>query len=121
MILRMWRARSTPGKADDYVRHATEKVFPSLRAIEGYGGTYLLRRAVDDAIEIVVLTLWESMESVRKFAGVETDKAVVEPEARQALTSFDLLVTHFEVIHSPVPTSRQSGGEMGIASSDQTR
>jgi len=94
----MWRARSTVDKSGEYVQHATEKVFPTLRAIEGHRGAYLLRRAVDGAIELVVLTLWESMEAVRKFAGKEPEKAVVEPEARAVLTSFDDSVTHFEIV-----------------------
>jgi uncharacterized protein len=98
LILRMWRARSTAEKSDEYVQHATGKVFPTLRAIAGHRGAYLLRRAVDGAVELVVLTIWESMESVRKFAGDEPEKAVVEPEARAVLTSFDDCVTHFEVI-----------------------
>jgi uncharacterized protein YciI/heme-degrading monooxygenase HmoA len=98
LILRMWKARSTADKSDEYVQHATKKVFPALRAIEGHRGAYLLRRAVDGAIELVVLTLWGSMEAVRKFAGKEPDKAVVEPEARAALTSFDDSVTHFEIV-----------------------
>jgi heme-degrading monooxygenase HmoA len=98
LILRMWRARSTVEKSGEYVLHATQKVFPKLRAIEGHRGAYLLRRAVDGAIELVVLTLWESMEAVRKFAGKDPEKAVVEPEARAALTSFDDSVTHFEIV-----------------------
>jgi uncharacterized protein len=100
-ILRMWRARSTVEKTGEYVRHATTKVFPALRAIEGHRGAYLLRRAVEEAVELVVLTLWESMGAVRKFAGVEPEKAVIEPEARAMLTSFDESVTHFEVVHCP--------------------
>ena len=101
VILRMWKAHSTVEKTGDYVRHATTKVFPALRTIKGYRGAYLLRRALRDrtAIELVVLTLWESMEAIRRFAGEELDKAVVEPEARAALTSFDDHVAHFEVIY----------------------
>jgi heme-degrading monooxygenase HmoA/uncharacterized protein YciI len=98
LILRMWRARSTVDKSGEYVQHATKKVFPTLRAIEGHRGAYLLRRAVDGATEFVVLTLWDSMEAVRKFAGKELERAVVEPEARAALTSFDDFVTHFEIV-----------------------
>lgn len=98
LILRMWMARSTIDKSGEYIEHATKKVFPTLRAIEGHRGAYLLRRAVDGAIELVVLTLWESMEAVRKFAGKEPEKAVVEPEARAVLTSFDDSVTHFEIV-----------------------
>jgi uncharacterized protein len=106
LILRMWRARSTVDKSGEYVQHATKKVFPTLRAIEGHRGAYLLRRAVDGAIELIVLTLWESMEAVRKFAGEEPEKAVVEPEARAVLTAFDESVTHFEVVHYPKETAK---------------
>jgi uncharacterized protein YciI/heme-degrading monooxygenase HmoA len=106
MILRMWRARSTIEKTGEYVQHATKRVFPALRAIEGHRGAYLLRRAVDGAIELVVLTLWESMEAVRQFAGVEPEKAVVEPEARAILTGFDESVTHFEVVHCAERTAK---------------
>jgi uncharacterized protein YciI/heme-degrading monooxygenase HmoA len=100
MILRMWRARSTSEKAGEYMQHATKRVFPALLAIEGYRAAYLLRRALDSAVEMVVLTIWDSMEAVRKFAGENPDKAVVEPEARAVLTSFDEFVSHFEVIRA---------------------
>jgi len=99
MILRMWRARATVEKSGDYIEHATRKVFPALGAIEGHRGAYLLQRAVDGAVEFVVLTLWESMQAVRRFAGVKPEKAVVEPEARAALTDFDESATHFKVVH----------------------
>jgi uncharacterized protein len=106
LILRMWRARSTVDNSGKYVRHATRKVFPALRAIEGHRGAYLLRRVVDGAIELVVLTLWESMEAVRKFAGEAPEKAVVEPEARAVLTSFDESVVHFEIIDFEIIDSK---------------
>jgi len=99
MILRMWKARSTTSRTEAYIHHATKVVFPRLRAIEGHRGEYLLRREVEDGVELVLLTLWESMEAVRRFAGPEPNKAVVEPEARAVLTSFDEYVTHFEVVH----------------------
>jgi uncharacterized protein YciI/heme-degrading monooxygenase HmoA len=101
LIVRMWKARSTVAKASHYIEHATTRVFPALEAIDGHRGAYLLQRPVESEIEIVVLTLWESMGAVRKFAGAESEKAVVEPEARVVLTSFDQSVTHFEVVYGP--------------------
>jgi uncharacterized protein YciI/heme-degrading monooxygenase HmoA len=103
-IARMWRGRATAEESHAYIEHVTVKVFPALAAIDGHKGAYLLRRAVggatqDEEIEFVVLTLWDSMEAVRRFAGDTPDKAVVEPEARAVLSSFDDLVTHFEVVH----------------------
>jgi heme-degrading monooxygenase HmoA/uncharacterized protein YciI len=100
-ILRMWRARSTAEKVGLYLQHATQKVFPTLQEIKGYRGAYLLRRTINGAVEIVVVTLWESMEAVRRFAGAQPEKAVVEPEARTVLTDFDDSVTHFEVVQGP--------------------
>ncbi len=98
MILRMWTARAGKSKAGDYIEHAQRKVFPKLRAIEGNCGAYLLSREATNGVELMVLTLWQSMEAIRKFAGPDPEKAVVEPEARAVLTSFDERVTHFEVV-----------------------
>ncbi|HXW92891.1 MAG TPA: YciI-like protein [Terriglobales bacterium] len=101
VILRLWKARSSAERGEEYVQYVTTKVFPALWAIEGHRGAYLLRRMLDGATELLVLTLWQSMEAVRRFAGVHAEKAVVEPEARAMLTSFDASVTHFEVVHGP--------------------
>lgn len=106
MILRMWRGRAAPEDAGDYVRHATQRVFPALHQVEGHRGAYLLRRVAGGAIEFVVLTLWESMAAIARFAGPEPERAVVEPEARAVLTSFEEFVTHFEVVEST-----RSGGQ----------
>lgn len=97
-ILRLWRGRATAAKAGDYVRHATETVFPQIRSLPGYRGAYLLRRSVGNGIEFLVLTLWASMDAVRKFAGPDPEKAVVEPAARAALSDFDETVAHYEVV-----------------------
>jgi heme-degrading monooxygenase HmoA/uncharacterized protein YciI len=99
-IVRVWKGRSTAERAGDYARHATGKVFPSLRAIDGHCEAYLLRRAVGGDIEFVVLTLWTSMDAVRKFAEGDPERAVVDPEARAVLTTFDEFVEHFEVVES---------------------
>ncbi|HXW56654.1 MAG TPA: YciI-like protein [Candidatus Cybelea sp.] len=100
-ILRLWTARTTAEKFDDYVRHVTGSVFPALGEMEGYGGGYLLRRERDAEVEIVVLTLWESMEAIEQFAGRDPNQAVVEPRARAVLTTFDEFVKHYEIVDSP--------------------
>ena len=112
MILRMWTARATAEKSCEYVEHATKKVFPALRAIDGFRGAYLLRRKVEGSvIELAVLTLWESMEAISRFAGVNPERAVVEPEARAVLSSFDEVVTHFEVVHYSEGAGSEGAGK----------
>lgn len=97
-IVRLWKGRATAAKAGDYVRHASETVFPQIQSIPGHRGAFLLRRSVADGVEFLVLTLWASMDAVRKFAGPDAEKAVVEPAARAALSDFEETVTHYEVV-----------------------
>jgi uncharacterized protein len=97
-ILRLWTARTTADKFDRYVQHVTKRVFPVLGEIEGYRGGYLLRQERGPEVEIVVLTLWESMDAVQQFAGRDPNQAVVEPPARAVLTAFDEFVKHYEII-----------------------
>lgn len=81
-ILRTWKGRTTPEKAGEYVQHAKGKVFPELRAIEGHLGAWLCRRAVNGVVEFLVLSMWDSMDAIRRFAGADPEKAVVEPRAQ---------------------------------------
>src|SRR5262249_51638794 len=106
MILRMWKGQCRVEKAGAYVRHATKTVFPKLKQIDGHRGAYLLRRNINGGVEFVVLTLWDSMEAVHKFAGEYVDQAVVEPEAQSILSGFDSFVTHFDVIHGFTTSDR---------------
>jgi heme-degrading monooxygenase HmoA len=99
MIVRMWRGQAKAANADAYERFVTTRVFTALPAIEGHRGAYLLKRAVDDEVEFIAVTLWESLAAIREFAGAEIERAVVEPEARAVLSSFDDFVRHFELAH----------------------
>ena len=99
-IVRMWKGRAPEEKAAEYVQHASSRVFPALRAIDGYCGAYLLRRLLEAEVEFTVFSFWQSMEAVRKFAGDEPEKAVVEPEAREILGEFDEFVVHFNIVET---------------------
>ncbi|HKU20791.1 MAG TPA: YciI-like protein [Terriglobales bacterium] len=97
-IVRQWKGRTTAANAERYIQHLTNNVFPELRAISGYRAAYLLRRKSDGEVEFVVLTLWDSMDAIRKFAGTDVEKAVVAPQAQAVLSSFDEFVSHYEVV-----------------------
>jgi heme-degrading monooxygenase HmoA len=97
MIGRLWRGWTTAALAPAYVAHLREATFPALARLDGHEGAYALRREADGEVEVVVLTLWRSLDAVRAFAGDDYELAVVPPEAEQALTRFDEKVTHYEV------------------------
>ena len=97
MIARLWRGVASAGNADAYQRHATDTVFPALRGIPGHRGAYLLKRTVGGRTEFLALTLWDSLDAIRAFAGDNPEIAVVEPEARALLAEFDDFARHYEV------------------------
>jgi antibiotic biosynthesis monooxygenase (ABM) superfamily enzyme len=73
-------------------------MFPSIHRVPGYVGADLLRRDAGDEIAFVTITRFESLESVRTFAGEDYEQAVVEPEARRLLSRFDKRSEHYEIL-----------------------
>lgn len=98
MIARVWSAQATEAQAPAYVEHLRGQVLPALRRVDGYAGALLLERPAAGAVEVVVVTFWRSVESVRGFAGEDAEKAVVADEAAALLTRFDPRVRHYEIV-----------------------
>jgi hypothetical protein len=81
-------------------------VLPALRSIKDFEGALVLRRhAAQAQIEIEVLTFWRSMNTIHRFAGPDSEHAVVENEAKGVLRSFARRVQHFELLLDARPTS----------------
>ena len=99
MIARLWRGKSTTAKADAYYRHFTAVVAPGLKDIAGHQGAYLLRREDHGQVEFLAVTLWDFVETIKKFAGPNPETAIVEPEGRAALTEIDEFAKHYDVVH----------------------
>jgi heme-degrading monooxygenase HmoA len=102
VIARRWTARAAGRQeAEAYVVHFESTVRPQLESTDGFVGASVECRDGDGVVEIVVVTLWASMEAIRTFAGPESDRAVVEPDARAVLVAFDSRVTHTELPDEP--------------------
>jgi heme-degrading monooxygenase HmoA len=95
MIVRSWRGRTPQNRAESYARHFLYVVLPKLQSLSGFAGGTILRRAVGDETEFLVLTSWESMDAVKLFAGDTPDVAVVDDDARALLSTFDTTVDHW--------------------------
>jgi heme-degrading monooxygenase HmoA len=108
MIVRIWRGLAEKARADAYHRHVTQTVFPSLKELAGYRGASLLRREVGERVEFLAVTHWESLDSIKSFAGPDVDKAIVEPEGRAVLAEFDDFARHYEVAFTSDPLSSRA-------------
>jgi heme-degrading monooxygenase HmoA len=103
MIIREWRGRASPLRAEAYPKHFREKVVPELRHLPGFIGADLGQRQLDDKLEFLVITRWQSMDAIRAFAGGDIENAVVEPDAVAALIEYDTSVRHYEVVENVQP------------------
>ena len=98
MIARLWHGWTAPENADAYEEFLRTKMFPSIHRVPGYLGADLLRGENGDEVAFVTITRFESLESVRAFAGEDYEQAVIEPEARALLSHFDERSEHYEVV-----------------------
>jgi heme-degrading monooxygenase HmoA len=102
MIARHWRGWTRLADAPAYERLLQETVLPGLQGISGYRGGYVLRRDGDTEAEFVVINHFDSLESVKRFAGADYETPVFEPEARRLLARVENVAHHYEVrVHVP--------------------
>jgi uncharacterized protein len=97
-VMRRWSARTAKAQLPKYLEHFSKNVLPELRRVHGYLGAAVFLRRLEREIEIVVETNWDSLESVRNFAGPDLEAAVVAPVAAALLTGFDRRALHSEVV-----------------------
>ena len=69
----------------------------SLAHLPGFLGASILRRDVALGVEFLVVTNWESLESIRAFAGADVDTAVVPAVVQAMMVEFDTRARHYEV------------------------
>jgi heme-degrading monooxygenase HmoA len=98
MIARIWKARATPERVQEYAAYLQSTVVPELAGIRGYQGVTLLRRDRNGAVEVTVITWWDSLEAIRAFAGEAIENAVVHDSAARMLVDFDRGVEHHQVV-----------------------
>jgi heme-degrading monooxygenase HmoA len=100
MIARIWRGRTPAEKADAYLGFLERTGFSEYRATEGNRGVLALRRMEGDVAEFTLITLWESMDAIRRFAGDDPEQAKYYPDDPQFLLEMPPRVEHYEVAWS---------------------
>ncbi|MFL6188065.1 MAG: antibiotic biosynthesis monooxygenase family protein [Actinomycetes bacterium] len=97
MIARIWKGAVRKQDGDAYARYMQGTGVAGYARSPGNRGVWMLRRDVDDRTEFVMLTLWDSLEAVKAFAGDDHETAVFYPEDDRFLVERDLTAAHYEV------------------------
>jgi hypothetical protein len=99
MIGRIWHGYTTHENADIYETLLKEEIFAGIhdRHIAGFQEIQLFRRAVGHEVEFITIMWFDTIDSVKKFAGDDYEMAVVPVKARAVLSHFDERSQHYEV------------------------
>ena len=98
MIARIWRGETLESKADQYFDFLKATGIKDYQGTKGNQGALVLRRIRDGHAEFFLLSLWESWDAIREFAGNDVEKAFYYPEDSEFLLSMEPEVEHYEVL-----------------------
>ncbi len=101
MIARVWHGTTLLSKSQEYFELLKRTGVRDYLSTRGNLGVYVLRQERDNRAEFLLVSLWESIEAVRNFAGPDSEKAVYYPEDKEYLLEMEPKVAHYEVLFKP--------------------
>lgn len=103
MIARVWHGVVPAEKAEGYGKYLadSDRGVRDYRRVPGNRGVCLLRRADGDRVHFLLLSLWDSRQSIEGYAGPDIDRAQYFPYDRECLIDPEPEVEHYEVLVAP--------------------
>jgi len=96
MIARVWHGRIRSEDTDAYVRYIESTGLRDYRACHGNRGALMFVRPHGDEAEVFTISLWDSIDDIKAFAGDDISKARYYPEDHRYLLEFEERVRHFD-------------------------
>lgn len=100
MIARIWQGAVRREDGDAYAEYLQETGVQGYAQTPGNRSVQMLRRDVGDRCEFTLVTVWDSLDAVKAFAGDNYERAVFYPEDDQFLIERDRTSSHWEVAAS---------------------
>ena len=101
MIARIWTGFTRESDKDTYYEYLQKTGVKEYASVRGNRGVWVLRRMAEGRVEFTLMTMWDSWEAIRAFAGPDYEKAVYYPEDKKFLLEMDPKVKHYEVLEAP--------------------
>ena len=89
MIARLWHGSTPVSRSQAYLDFLMKTGVPDYRKTPGNRGVRILLRKEEDVAHFLLVSLWDSMEAVGRFAGPEIDRAKYYPEDPQFLLELE--------------------------------
>jgi heme-degrading monooxygenase HmoA len=101
LIARTWHGRVPAAKADAYYTYLLRTGLAEYAATPGNRGVTVLRRTDEAVTDFLLITVWESIDAIKAFAGEDYERARYFPEDDEYLLEREPFVTHYEVLPAP--------------------
>lgn len=100
MIARIWHGSTRLRDKEAYHQYLNETGMKDYLACRGNRGASLLCHEVpgEQRAEFLFISYWESVESIKEFAGADIETAHYYPEDKKFLLELEPKVTHYEVL-----------------------
>ncbi|GAK49523.1 hypothetical protein U14_00745 [Candidatus Moduliflexus flocculans] len=99
MIARRWKCICPRHQRDGFLAHLNETGVRDVSSTPGFLGAQILERPLGDAIEMTLISYWDSVEAIRKFAGDNIEVARLYPDDARYEIVADRHVRHYTVIN----------------------
>ena len=96
VITRIWHGRTKAEHADEYLQFLIDTGVPDYKSVRGNLGVEIWREINGDVCHFWTVTKWESLDSIKQFAGEDYTKAKYYPEDEKYLIEFEPNVRHCE-------------------------
>ncbi|HEX9891341.1 MAG TPA: hypothetical protein VGB28_04710 [Actinomycetota bacterium] len=101
MIARLWTGTTRARDAEAYAGYLDMTGVPELEGTPGNRGVMVLREVDGDRGTFTLISLWDSEDGIRAFAGPDLTRARYYPEDDRFLLTKPERVTHYEVLQAP--------------------
>jgi heme-degrading monooxygenase HmoA len=106
VISRQWRGIARSSDVQRYIEHLRGGTFPNLARIDGFVSASILQRSVPAGEEFLIVTVWESINAIKQFAGDDPGVAVVPPAVQAMMVEYDKAVRHYFVTENYSPDDK---------------
>jgi len=103
VIARIWRGITPESKSDQYLDYLVATGLKDYVVTPGNQGVLVLRNTSEGRAEFLLISLWESWDAIRRFAGDDIEAAVYYPEDGTYLLTLEPKVAHYEVLNGNCP------------------
>ena len=98
-IMRLWHGEVAIEKADEYEQFMLDRAAPDYSSVEGLLNLSFQRRDETTKAHFLLVTVWDSIESIKKFAGEQPEIAKYYPEDENYLLSKEKNTSLYDVFY----------------------